>query len=340
MIDHGVQLVEQDGLLIMVSDRTRCTRCVLPDTFPDVDLRDGVCGVCRSWDNHDVLDDGQARFEELIRRPGRPTNHNVLLLYSGGKDSTIAMARLAADPSIRVLAMTMDNGFLPKKTIENISRAAEALDVDHVFVRPQAAGLQSAYREATLRPLGPSTIRYSTSACGVCISAVLAHARDMATTRKIPVLAGGWTPGQFTWDSYLPGTFIDQVIAENLSVMNARGVSLRGVIPEDGAPLSPPMFNTLACTPPTEAEIDSSLNRLGWIRPDDLDSCSSNCRLNSFLVVDHIRRHGFHPYAYELAHHVRIGLVERTDALEQLTRTGVSPDTIDRLQRQLLGNAN
>jgi hypothetical protein len=56
----------------------------------------------------------------------------------------------------------------------------------------------------------------------------------------------------------------------------------------------------------------------GWRAPEETDSCSTNCRLNGLLIIDHLRKYGYHPYVYELAHHVRLGAMSRTEALDKL----------------------
>ncbi|HEY8983164.1 MAG TPA: hypothetical protein VIU15_26745, partial [Streptomyces sp.] len=69
--------------------------------------------------------------------------------------------------------------------------------------------------------------------------------------------------------------------------------------------------------------------------PKETDSCSTNCRLNSLLIVDHINRHGFHPYVYEMAHHVRLGALGRDEALAKLGDLGVAPETVSAVSVEL-----
>ena len=67
-----------------------------------------------------------------------------------------------------------------------------------------------------------------------------------------------------------------------------------------------------------EEEIIAALEPLGWKRPKDAGVNSTNCRLNDFGVYIHARRHGFHPYAFEIAEQLRHGLISREEATAKL----------------------
>ena len=64
----------------------RCSRCVMPNTRPDVPFTAGVCQACINYANRPQID-WNARKAELLalldRHDGR-----VIVPSSGGKDST------------------------------------------------------------------------------------------------------------------------------------------------------------------------------------------------------------------------------------------------------------
>ena len=68
----------------------------------------------------------------------------------------------------------------------------------------------------------------------------------------------------------------------------------------------------------SEDEIIAALEPLGWRRPPDTGVTSTNCRLNDLGVYMHHRRHGFHPYAFEIAEQLRHGLITREAAQAKL----------------------
>jgi hypothetical protein len=67
-----------------------------------------------------------------------------------------------------------------------------------------------------------------------------------------------------------------------------------------------------------EKEIYRTIETLGWKRPKDVDSCSTNCQLNSYGIVKHCRKHNYHPYEYELSSSVRLGTLTREEAITRI----------------------
>ncbi len=74
-----------------------CTKCVMPDTRPDLQFDDeGLCDACRSFDHkHNAIDwDARRReFEELLakyRRTGT-SGYDCVIPVSGGKDSHLTL---------------------------------------------------------------------------------------------------------------------------------------------------------------------------------------------------------------------------------------------------------
>jgi hypothetical protein len=85
-----------------------------------------------------------------------------------------------------------------------------------------------------------------------------------------------------------------------------------GVLPEIA------VINPMLGLSVREEEIIAALEPLGWKRPKDTGVTSTNCRLNDLGVYMHSRRHGFHPYAFEIAEQLRHGLVTLEEASAKL----------------------
>lgn len=116
-----------------------CSRCVMPDTKPDLLLdADGVCNACRSYEHRQQID-WAAREQELIKvvaRYRKPdgSNWDCIVPVSGGKDSTyqvVRMLQLGLNP-LCVTSTTCDESELGRRNIENL----QALGVDHVQFSP------------------------------------------------------------------------------------------------------------------------------------------------------------------------------------------------------------
>ncbi|MBF0498602.1 MAG: N-acetyl sugar amidotransferase [Candidatus Riflebacteria bacterium] len=112
-----------------------CSRCVMPDTKPDLKLDDEcVCNACRSFENREKVD-WSIRSQELNSildryrsKDGR--NWDCVIPVSGGKDSTYQVIRMlerGMNP-ICVTATTCDLSEIGRKNIENIKN----MGVDYV----------------------------------------------------------------------------------------------------------------------------------------------------------------------------------------------------------------
>ncbi len=112
-----------------------CTRCVMPETKPDLHLDEkGVCNACRSYENRKQVD-WDARRQELLDlveryRNASGSNWDCIVPVSGGKDSTfqvVRMLQLGLNP-LCVTATTCDLTEIGRKNIENLKN----LGVDYI----------------------------------------------------------------------------------------------------------------------------------------------------------------------------------------------------------------
>lgn len=114
----------------------RCTRCVLPATFPGISFdADGVCSVCRDWRPSRL--DGREALENLVapyRRSG--SDANCIVAFSGGRDSTYGLHYLKRELGLNPIAYTYDWGMVTDLARRNISRACARLGVEHIIRSP------------------------------------------------------------------------------------------------------------------------------------------------------------------------------------------------------------
>ena len=102
-----------------------CNKCILPDTFPGVTFdNDGVCNHCRNFQGVEVLQGHKKEYEEkfleLVDRYRNHGSYDCLIAYSGGKDSTYTLKLLRDRYNLRVLALTIDNGFVSEQAFRNM----------------------------------------------------------------------------------------------------------------------------------------------------------------------------------------------------------------------------
>jgi tRNA(Ile)-lysidine synthase TilS/MesJ len=326
---------DQDGKILVHTDQRLCVRCVLPENFPSANLdTDQVCDYCRNEPRR--VDHSRAEVDTALRAclertAGDAAGYDCVLLYSGGKDSSLSLVQLVKEHGLRVLALTLDNGFLAKVTAANMSAMLDNVGADHIVLRPRKQVMHGIYRSALTSTFTAETVKYSTAACGSCIGMVFAAGMRTAASYGIPLLAGGWTPGQLTNSAFVPASFLREVVGRNLEPVRATTPTLNSDLDtwtRDSGELPVGLLNPLYATNYTEAGALRVLEKYGWRAPKDTDSCSTNCRLNGLLIIDHIRKFGYHPYVYEMAHHVRIGAMSRDDALLKLSNVNLRASTI------------
>ncbi len=111
-----------------------CTRCILPDTRPNILLdEEGVCNACRAHDTKPNIDwsSRDATFREVVcNAQSRSHGYDCLIPVSGGKDSTWQVVK-CLEYGLNPLAVTWKT---PARTVigaENLANLVN-LGVDHI----------------------------------------------------------------------------------------------------------------------------------------------------------------------------------------------------------------
>jgi hypothetical protein len=133
---------------------------VISSNVPGISLVDGICNKCRDF-NNTKQNEAELKWEEkylaeqqrqldaiLSSYQGKGARrYDALVLFSGGKDSTYMLYRLRRDyPGLRLLTLTLDNGFYSKIALDTAKHAAKKLDLDHLVYKPCSSVFKSLYR--------------------------------------------------------------------------------------------------------------------------------------------------------------------------------------------------
>lgn len=332
----------------------RCTRCVLPETYPGIRFdEDGVCNFCRLFKGTERLrksmDRYRGKFEKLLEERRRTGGYDAIMAYSGGKDSTYTMAVLRERYDLSILAMTMDNGFISPRSLENIRAVVEGLGVDLIIHKPRFDLLSKLFLHCADEDIySRKGLERASTICTSCMGLVKFIALRRAIEEHIPFIMYGWSPGQAPVEA--------SIFRNNPSMIRGMQEQLVGPMKEIvGSGIEnyflgeehfaledrfPHNVSPLAFLEYDEEGILVAIKRLGWRKPDDTDPNSTNCLLNALGIERHRERHGYHPYAFELAGLVRAGYLDRDEAIARLderSATDVVEGVRSRLEKSAKG---
>ena len=327
----------------------RCSNCVLPETFPGISFdENGVCNFCNAQKErvtHLTLDKAkyQQKFEELIAQHPNNGSYDCIMAYSGGKDSSYTLYLLKYRFGLKTLAITFDNGFLSPFAFKNIRNVTNTLEVDHMFIKPKYELLKRMFVASSKEDLySPKTLERASTICTSCMGLVKFSSLKVAIEKHIPFIVYGWSPGQAPLTS--------SIFKNNGAMMVQMQRAIRAPLEKATGPeigkyfidekifslvdSFPYNIHPLAFLDYNENGIYITIKNLGWEKPEDTDANSTNCLLNSFANRCHIKKHHFHPYAFEMANLVRLGYVPREEAIKKL-ESHDNPEVINYVKKRL-----
>ena len=309
-----------------------CTQCILPETFPGISFNNaGVCNHCQRYRgkqaNQAQKEKYEAKFVKLLDEHKKTGTHDVIVAYSGGKDSTYTLDVFVNRYKLRVLALVLDNTFISPKALENIQLVCENLGVDNMIVRPNPQMLHKIFATAANRELySVKTLERASTICTSCISFVKGIVLRTALEKEIPFIGYGWSPGQAPVQASVMRT--NAILMQNTQkatlqpLLDIAGDSILPFFVTDKQFQEEGKFpwnvHPLAFLPYDEEKIVERIKQYGWEKPDDTDPNSSNCLLNAYANHIHRERYNFHPYVWEIANMVREGVMSREEGLEKI----------------------
>lgn len=314
-----------------------CKNCTLNDNIFSVRINEeGICNYCLqkkatvSPSTEEYIEKEKQLKEAFDKYRNRP--YQVLLAYSGGKDSTFTLYKLKEKFNVSVLAVTFDNGFLTEQTRQNIHEATANLGVDSITIKPTFSKLAKIFNLAASQEIYPKkSLERASSICTACIGIVKSTVYKEAILRKIPFVCFGWTPGQIRVKAPVMQLDYRMLLANQNQILEPLVSSLgeeykkyfmdpewleanKEDVPYLAYPL---LFNNY-----NEEEILNTIKSIGWKKPQDTDMNSTNCLLNSYANSIHIRDYGYNPYCLEIAYLVREGFLSREEGLNKLAMSG------------------
>ncbi|OGP50961.1 MAG: hypothetical protein A2Y79_10370 [Deltaproteobacteria bacterium RBG_13_43_22] len=178
----------------------KCQKCIIPDSFPNITIEDGLCSFCREQASNvaktrDVR--GRDQLSALLKTR-KTASYDCAVPLSGGKDSSYILYYMVRELNLKPLAIFFDNGFITEMAKRNIERICTALGVDLVV------GKASPYRRKQLKEalLMSGSLGQLVKYCGNCENNLRSFTLNEAAQRNIDYLIWGSTDFEDTAQSF------------------------------------------------------------------------------------------------------------------------------------------
>jgi len=332
----------------MSKEIKRCRRCALPSSYPGIKFNQrGICNYCVYYDlirdrDNDVRKYLQKKISKIIQRiKHRNMKYHCIVAYSGGKDSTFLLYFLKKKFGLNILAHVLDNGFISNQAFQNIKKVTKRLEIDCKITRPPFKTLREifAYTLTQKTSYPKEILAMMSPVCAACQGIIFGTSIKLALRLNIPIMFIGYTPGQY------PSISLENFLKVKSNVFLSSRVYkddpldiikiVRDPINEKfGSDIERYYFRSQYIEKNIEEKVPSiffpfhflldydekliisTIQKLGWKKPEDTDACSTNCLLNTLGNYACLKQLGYHPYIGELSSLVRENKMSYSDAIK------------------------
>lgn len=328
--------------------RTVCKKCILDSDIPGIDINDdsGLCNFCETYKplSSEEKAEHLARMEMLFQEESGNGEYDAIFALSGGKDSSYTLYELKKQyPSLKVMAVQFDNGFISDNAIDNARKMCEITGCDYFKLTMENEALYDIFRKAAMSyDAFPKFAKYRASdICNTCIGIIKQKLIELALVNKAPFIVFAFTPGQTPNPIIdLSGSFVKwsrnlfekQLQKIDVDDRDELFVIKREVI-ENMGDIAPKIVHPLCMWDYNEDKILEKLVEIGWNPPGINDSNSTNCTLNSFACYNHLQKYDIHAYAFDIAGIVRSGDMSREEGLKKLNQELCQPLILDAAEK-------
>lgn len=170
----------------------RCVECLLPTSYPRLSFDDrGVCAFCNEAKRIDRPSGSRAQELSEILAYAKSLNspYQVIVPFSGGKDSAYVLYYLKTVVGLRPIAVNFNNGFRSKYADINLKEIPKRLSVDLIKLNLDWSLMKKLY-QAFLKTAGEF--------CSVCnamgyITILSFVFRETKRLGVAPLVVGGWS---------------------------------------------------------------------------------------------------------------------------------------------------
>jgi hypothetical protein len=277
----------------------QCRDCLFDTRLPNIYIwSDGVCNMCHTYkEKFDaaILENEVKDFMSRKREPG--AQYDAVIAYSGGKDSTVSLSLAVNRYHLKVMAVLVDNGFIPQEVIDNSQRICDDLDVPLRVVRAEFASQLNELMKNNFSTGYP---------CYACT--ILFH--DVITRVCVEEKVNRVITGRNWW------RMLDPVFSA-VKVIQPQGTDLKVEF------LSLPFALQLK-----ETDEPPYLEQVGWTKVKSVYGHSTNCLVPGLVEKTAYDRIGYHPELNLVSREVICGFLTKEKGLEKIS-------TVKDLSREL-----
>jgi len=337
----------------------RCRNCVVSEAYSPLDGT-GLCQLCASYRPVESTQSGGNSTEALAGELDRLFReyqgkgvglYDAAVMLSGGKDSAFLIHELKRRyPSLRILALTIDNSFMSPVAIDNARLSVTKLDVDHITLRLPESVYRKSFKFAC-------TIVEAGQGCFETVDRIdadlgFSQAKIFAARNRIPLLLSGLSWAQiellFGVKSFeVPQEKAFEKVSGTLGhrldeIYNAD--ELRYWWDPDRCPSEswPRFIHPFYVWRHGEEEIKAKVTELGLIEPGNESPLLTNNQIIPLMIVVDYLRLGYASFEPEFAQLVREGKASPGfwrnvfEMLEYSARTGWMLDReLDQIVRSI-----
>ena len=267
----------------------QCKECLFNTRIPNIYItHEGICNMCHAYKKNFDLSALQEELKDFLAKKREPgAQYDAVVAYSGGKDSTVSLSIAVQDYHLKVLAVLVDNGFIPQEVIDNSTEICSKLGVPFKVVKfdfiPKLKELKKD-NFAKGYPCNVCTIIFHDVITKVCV--------DERVNRVI--LGRNW------W-----------------RLLDPKVKAIRIVQPP-GVDFSIEFMSLPFALQMKEEDQQKYLQRVGWIRKN-IYGDSTNCLIPGLVEKTVYDRIGYHPELNLLSREVITGFIKKEKAASQLS---------------------
>jgi len=315
----------------------RCVRCLMPENFQlltnieqkSVKLNEkGICNFCENDTNFNLKEKHKKELkkdlEETFKKCKDSGNvYDCVMGLSGGKDSSYLLYLLVKKYKLIVLAVTVDNGFLPEVAINNAKRVSKKLNVEHTIIKLNS--FEKVIRYALTHLLPNQLCR--DSLCVKCHNAIFSWLVKIAIDKNIALVISGETPRQNPFNAFYE---IDSHILNeegfipkefrNSDILTDKEIKDYYFNPKQYPNLNnfPRVLFPYHVMGYNKEEIKKKVFELGLLSKNRLNHTATNCYLGKFMPYVDLYRTNYYSWINDWSFKIRKGTLKRTKALLML----------------------